>query len=148
MIARELMTEHPALITASDTVATAANLMRTRGVGMLPVVQDLEHRHLVGILTDRDIVIRHVAAGHGSRAKVHEHMTRDPLATVPPSATVQQIAEKMTRYQVRRLPVVDELGGVIGVVAQADLAVAVGPTDPALIERLIEGISRPGALVP
>jgi CBS domain-containing protein len=148
MIARELMTEHPALITASDTVATAANLMRTRGVGMLPVVQDLQHRQLVGVLTDRDIVIRHVAAGHGIGAKVHEHMTREPLASVPPTATVHEIADKMTRYQVRRLPVVDEQGAVIGIVAQADLAVTVGPSDPALVERVIEGISRPGALVP
>jgi CBS domain-containing protein len=48
---------------------------------------------------------------------------------------------------VRRLPVVDRSGAVVGVVAQADLVLAVGPHDPALVERVVEGISRPGALV-
>lgn len=145
--ATELMTIHPAVIAAGETLTAAAELMRSRNVGMLPVVDDKTNRRLVGILTDRDIVVRGVALGHGASAKVHEHMSRDALVTVSPNATVEDIGEKMRRHQVRRLPVVDSKSRVIGVVAQADLALAVGPGNPRLVELVVEGISRPGALM-
>lgn len=147
MLARDLMTHDPAVITAADTVHAAADLMRIRDVGMLPVVDDLVQRHLVGVLTDRDVVLRHVALAHGPQAKVRDHMTRTPLVTVRAETPVAEIAERMSRNQVRRLPVVDAAGRVIGVIAQADLAVRVGPSDPTLVEHVLEGISRPGALV-
>lgn len=146
MNARELMTANPATITGSDTVVQAAQIMRTRGVGMLPVVASHTDHRLVGVITDRDIVVRFVAPGHGSAALVREHMTRDPVVTVSTTDTEREIGEKMTRFQVRRLPVVDSEDRVIGVVAQADLALNVGPKNPVLIEQLLESISRPGAL--
>jgi CBS domain-containing protein len=147
MFARDLMTPLPAVIAAGDTIADAAELMRVRGVGMLPVVENLENRRLVGVITDRDIVLRHVAPGHGAGARIREHMTREPLATVLPVSSVEEIAEMMSRHQVRRVPVVDEAGVVVGIVAAADLALAVGPKDPQLVERVIAAVSRPGALV-
>lgn len=147
MLARDLMTPLPAVIAAGDTIAEAAELMRVRGVGMLPVVENRENRRLVGVLTDRDIVLRHVAPGHGASAKVRDHMTREPLATVVPVSSVEDIADTMSRHQVRRIPVVDAANSVVGIVAAADLALAVGPQDPKLVERVIEAVSRPGALV-
>ncbi len=147
MNARALMTGHPAVIEASDTLAAAAELMRTRDVGMLPVVDGPANRHLVGVITDRDIVLRAVALGHGPDAKVHEHMTRFGLVTVVVHSSLDEITEKMKRHQVRRLPVVDVKGSVVGVIAQADLLNRVGPSDPLMVERVVEGISRPGALV-
>lgn len=147
MNARQLMTPHPAVIAADETLATAAELMRTRNVGMLPVVDTASTRRLVGVITDRDIAVRAVARDHGPAAKVREHMSREPLVTVTPTATTEVVAEQMRQYQVRRLPVVDAQGTVIGVIAQADLALSVGPKDPLLVERTLEGISRPGALV-
>lgn len=146
MYAHELMTSQPVMIAHDATVSAAAELMRIRGVGMLPVVDYMRAKKLVGVITDRDLVVRSLAFGHGGDAKVHEHMTRDPLITVGPETPVEEIAARMARHQVRRLPVIDHTGAVIGIVAQADLAVLVGPTDPALVERVIEGISRPGAL--
>lgn len=146
MFARDLMTGQPAVITADGTVAAAADLMRIRGVGMLPVVDASRNHRLVGVITDRDLVVRHLAFGHGGDAKIRDHMTRDPLVTVAPDTPVAEIAERMARHQVRRLPVVDGKGAVVGIVAQADVAVHVGPADPKLVERMIEGISRPGAL--
>lgn len=147
MIARELMTSDPALVLADDTVATAAELMRTRGVGMLPVVDSLEVRRLIGVITDRDIVVRHVAFGHGPEAKVRTHMSAAPLITVMPATSPQGVAEKMMRFKVRRLPVVDAADRVVGIVTQADLARRIGPDDPELVERVVEAISSPGALV-
>jgi CBS domain-containing protein len=146
MFAHELMTGQPVVIAHDATLSAAAEMMRIRGVGMLPVVDYMRAHKLVGVITDRDLVVRGLAFGHGGDAKVHEHMTRDPLITVGPETPVKEIAARMARHQVRRLPVLDHSGAVIGIVAQADLAVLVGPTDPSLVERVIEGISRPGAL--
>ena len=147
MNARAMMTSHPAVVTIDADISAAATIMRIRDIGMLPVVDSEVSHRLVGVITDRDIVVRAVAPGHGPTAKVREHMSRAPLVTVSPAATLAQIAEKMRRHQVRRLPVVDDQDVVIGIIAQADLAVAVGPSDPLLVERILEGISRPGALV-
>ena len=146
MFAHELMTGQPVVIAHDATLSAAAELMRIRGVGMLPVVDYMRAYKLVGVITDRDLVVRGLAFGHGGSAKVHEHMTRDPLVTVGPETPVKEIALLMARHQLRRIPVLDDAGAVVGIVAQADLAVLVGPTDPSLVERVVEGISRPGAL--
>jgi CBS domain-containing protein len=147
MTARDLMTPNPAVITADDAIPKAAEMMKTLGVGMLPVVADLQHRRLLGVLTDRDIVVRYLAIGHLAGSRVSDHMTRDPLVTVSADASLSEIAEKMEQHQVRRLPVVSDDGAVIGIVTQADLAISVGPNDPQLIEQIVERVSRPGALV-
>lgn len=147
MIAREIMTHDPALVSADDDVTNAALLMRTRGIGILPVVDDLTSRHLVGVITDRDIVVRHVALAHGPDARVRDMMTRAPISTVHPDSPFIDVTECMIRSQVRRLPVVDEDGAVVGIVTQADLARRLAPRDPGLVGWVSQGIARPGALV-
>ncbi len=147
MLARELMTGYPAVVTGDDSLRTAADEMRTHNVGLLPVVADTHTRRLIGVITDRDIVIRGVAHGHGAGAKVRDHMTAGPLHTVDADDSADEIATVMRRHQVRRLPVVDAKDSVIGIVAQADLALTIGPQDPLLVERTIESISRPAVLM-
>ena len=143
-----LATHRVATIDASLPVTAAALAMRNNHVGALVVTaEDSDPARPIGIITDRDIVVRHVALGHGNGSKVRDHMTRGPLVTVSPDAAVGDIADRMIRNQVRRITVVDARGTVLGVVAQADLATHVGPTDPEIVERVVEGISRPGALV-
>ncbi len=146
MLARKLMTGDPAIVTGTDNIMMAAELMRTRGVGMLPVVESHTSRRLIGVLTDRDIVVRSVAPGHGGAALVHTHMTRDPLVTVTEEESETEVAARMKQFQVRRVPVVDAQGAVVGVVAQADLAISIGPDNPILVEQVLESISRPGVL--
>jgi CBS domain-containing protein len=111
------------------------------------MVDDLASRQLVGVITDGDIVVRSVALGHGPTAKVSEHMSRAPLVSATELSDLSEIVELMRRYRVRRLPVLDAHGAVVGVVAQADVAIEVGPNDPLLVEQLVEGISRRGAPV-
>ncbi|MBU6367001.1 MAG: CBS domain-containing protein [Gemmatimonadetes bacterium] len=147
MLARDLMTSNPATVTPGDTLQHAAALMRLRGVGMLPVVTDQASRRLVGVLTDRDLVVRHLARANGPTGHVADCMTHLPLATVGPEASVEALADLMVRHQVRRLPVVDTHGALLGVVAQADLAIHVGRGDARLVEQVLEGVSRPAALV-
>ena len=66
MKAKDIMTTNPRTVTPDTTVREAAQMMKTENVGMLPVVRDRSSRTLVGVVTDRDIAIRHVAEGHGS----------------------------------------------------------------------------------
>ena len=146
MNARALMTPEPTVVAADESIARAARLMRTMDVGMLPVVDDPSHRRLVGVLTDRDIVVRCLAEGHLVDCRVRDHMTGEPLVTVGPDTELRDIANRMERYQVRRLPVVGAARRVVGIVTQADLARRVGPRNPELVEEVLERISTPGAL--
>jgi CBS domain-containing protein len=143
MQVREIMTSIPIAITAQDTVTYAAELMRSGHVGSLPVVNDLAHRKLVGIITDRDIAVRCVADSHAGPCTASSHMTPLPLHTVMPDDWIKVAADRMEAAQVRRLPVVDAEGVLVGIVAQADLAMKVGPEDPELVEEVLERVSQP-----
>src|SRR5512133_2230520 len=120
--AREVMTTHPSVVTPDDSIRTAARLMRDRHVGTLPVIDNLKDRQLKGIITDRDIVIRCLAAGHGAECTVKEHMTSRHLTTVRMDDEVHDVAHKMRRDHVRRIPVLADDDRVAGVVAVVDVA--------------------------
>ena len=122
MQARDIMTPNPSVVTRSDTIARAATLMRDRHVGMLPVIDDLSSRHLVGVLTDRDIVIRGVARESDVGRLVGDVMTTERLAVARVDALPEDIADLMKHRQLRRIPVLDERGRVVGIVSMADLS--------------------------
>ncbi len=143
MKASEIMTPHPEAVTPSDLVQRAAEIMRDLDVGFVPIVKDKQSMQLQGVITDRDITVRHVAAGHPRECKVHEHMTRDQLETVGPEATFEEVVEVMKRAQVRRVPVVEGDGRIIGVIAQADIATKEAPTHPEEVAETVEKISEP-----
>ena len=147
MQARDLMTSNPTVTTPDDSIPRAAELMRTLDVGMLPVVDDLRTRRLVGVITDRDIVVRCLADHGTAQCQVRDHMSSHPLVVVHEDTPLADIGRQMEEFQVRRLPVVKPDLRVVGIVTQADLAVRIGANDPALIEEIIQRISTPGALV-
>lgn len=116
---REAMTSKLCSIDTDKTVAYAAKMMRDEDVGIAPIV---EGDRLVGVLTDRDIAVRVVAEGGDSeQTKVTDVMSRD-LVTLDPDQDLDEALRLMARHQVRRLPVVEEDGRLVGVVAQADVA--------------------------
>lgn len=141
MRARELMTENPDCVTSEDTLQRAASLMRDRDIGAIPVVSDNDSKRLIGMVTDRDIATRHVAEGHGGDCKVEEAMSRGELATAREDDDVEQVMELMKRHKVRRVPVVRENDEVVGMIAQADLAVEAGRDRD--VEKTVEKISEP-----
>jgi CBS domain-containing protein len=141
MKAKDIMTPNPIAVTPDDSVVHAAEIMRVRGLGMLPVVDSPSKMRLRGIITDRDITIRCTASGHATGCKVKHHMSVPPLETVSSNDDVSAVAEHMERRRVRRVPVVENGDHLIGVIAQADLATKVGRENPQLIEELIERIS-------
>lgn len=117
----DVMTRGVRTVAPSDTVAMAARLMEEMDVGSLPVCDDDEG--LVGIVTDRDIVVRAVAHGRAADAtRLEDVMTPDPQACFE-DQPVEEVSQSMRDAQVRRMPVIDRDHHVIGVVSLGDLAV-------------------------
>ena len=116
---REVMTSNPCTIDADKPVSYAAKMMRDEDVGLAPVV---EGDRLVGTLTDRDIAIRVVAEGRDPDSTKAKDVASKDVVTVDPQQDLDEALRLMAEHQVRRLPVVEEDGRVVGVVAQADVA--------------------------
>jgi CBS domain-containing protein len=116
---REVMTSDPRAIEADKTVADAAMLMRDEDVGLAPVV---EGDRLIGTLTDRDIAIRVVAEAKDPAATPVREVASTEVVTVGPEQDLDDALGLMAQHQVRRVPVVEQDGRLIGVVAQADIA--------------------------
>jgi len=135
---RDVMTSNPRTIDANETVAYAAKMMREEDVGLAPIV---EGDRLIGMLTDRDIATRVTAEGRDpDQVKVRD-VASTQLVTVDPRQDLDDALRMMAMHQVRRLPVVEENGRLIGVVAQADIARA---GDDSKTGQLVEEISESG----
>lgn len=146
MRASELMTRDPETVTADATLADAAKKMRDMNVGVIPVVESTSSKRLKGLVTDRDIAIRAVAVGKDSKAKVSEVMTTD-VETCNQNDSVDQVLQLMQREQVRRVPITDREGRLVGIIAQADVATEYGGDDGQRDDRVadtLEQVSEPG----
>jgi CBS domain-containing protein len=115
----EAMTSNPCSIDATKPVAYAAKMMRDEDVGVAPIV---EGEKLVGVLTDRDIAIRVVAEGRDPQSTRVTEVASKEVVTVDPQQDLDEALRLMAKHQVRRLPVVEEDGRLVGVLAQADVA--------------------------
>ncbi len=117
-----IMTADPACCSADTTLRQVAQLMKERDCGQIPVVDG--NRKPVGVITDRDIVVRAMADGEASSgATVGAYMTA-PATTITTQCSLDDCAQLMEQNQIRRVVVVDEQGCVAGIVAQADIALA------------------------
>ena len=116
---KEVMSSNPCAIDADKPVSHAAKMMKDEGVGLAPVV---EGNRLVGTLTDRDIVTRVVAEGKDAQAVTAREAASTDLVTVTPQQDLDEALQLMAKNRVRRLPVIEEDGRLVGVVAQADVA--------------------------
>ena len=120
---QELMTSNPCSIDTDKSAAYAAKMMRDEDVGLAPIV---EGQKLIGTLTDRDIAIRVVAEGKDPESTKVTEIASTDLVTVDPQQGLDEALRLMAKHQVRRLPVVEEDGRLVGVVAQADVAKSAG----------------------
>lgn len=143
MQAADLMTASPAAITPDTSIAEAAALMRARNIGMLPVVRDFSSMRLEGVVTDRDLVVRSIADRTDSSQAVRQCMTPAPVRTVTPTTDVHELMQQMEEWQIRRMPVVDAKGRLVGIVAMSDIALHVGPLEPLHVEELLARVSSP-----
>jgi CBS domain-containing protein len=132
---KDAMSSTPRTIASSTSIQDAARSMRDEDVGSLPIV---ESDRLIGIITDRDIVVRAVAEGPID-ATAGEIASRE-IVTVDPQQPLAEAARLMAEHQVRRLPVTEEDGRLVGVIAQADIAKHLG--EDARTGQMVEEISR------
>ena len=139
---QDIMTKNPACVTPDASVREAAQVMLREEVGMVPVVAGSGDNRLVGLVTDRDIAIRCVAEGKDGTCNVNDIMSSDNLATCGPNDDVDSLMKAMRTEKVRRIPIVDERGGLVGIVAQAD--VVRKTQDDSSTSRTVGEISEPG----
>lgn len=119
MKVREIMTESVDFATPNTTVVELAQKMKKDDIGSIPIC---EGQKVVGIITDRDIVIKAVSEGKNIETKKAKEIMNSNVITVTADQDVHEAADLMSKYQIRRLPVVEQ-GKLIGIVALGDLAV-------------------------
>jgi CBS domain-containing protein len=141
MKAREIMTRDPRTVTPDARLPEVARLMKSEDVGVIPVV-DGGSRNLVGVVTDRDIALRVVAEGRDPISTTVRDVQSSAVRTCKEEDIMDDVMELMGREQVRRIPIVDERGSLVGIVAQADVVLEANSDRKS--ERTIEKISEPG----
>ena len=143
MRARDIMTKDPQVCRREDTARRAAEIMRDKDCGVIPVVD--EARRVIGIVTDRDIAVRVVAAGKNPETRLNEVMTPGAKCCSADD-DLRDVEHKMAELQVRRIPICDAGGRVLGIISQADIARAAG-MDSEVSEQeialVLEQISEP-----
>ena len=139
---QDIMTKDPSCVTPDATVREAAQVMSREDVGIVPVVEGRSSKRLLGVITDRDIAVRCVAEGKDGSCRVRDVMSSGDLATCSEGDDVDRVMEAMRTEKVRRIPIVDERGSLVGIVSQAD--VVRKAHDGQNAERTVEQISEPG----
>jgi CBS domain-containing protein len=132
---REIMTKNVEVLHSEDTILTAAQKMRDRDVGFLPV---LEGGELIGVITDRDLVIRILADGINSKARIGRDILTSPAIYCFEDQDVDSAMQLMKMHQIRRVVVLDHNNGsIVGVISLGDLATYMPPDTAGEIFREI-----------
>lgn len=144
--AADIMTPNPEALTPDTPVAEIARRMRDLDVGVIPIVDDDESSRLQGIVTDRDIAVRMAAEGKDAKKTLARDIMSSDVQCVGESDHIRDVFAVMKRARVRRVPVIDAEGRLVGIIAQADLAVNYAGLDlqrETEVEEVIERISEP-----
>lgn len=141
MTVGQIMTAYPEALGPEDTIQKAAKMMRDHDYGVIPLIDG--DNALVGIVTDRDIVVKAVASGHGPETTLNECMTVNP-DSVPKDIPIEHALHVMNTRQIRRLPVV-EYGRLIGMISLGDIAKSQTPAAEKL--KTLEIVSAGGSEV-
>lgn len=138
MKARDVMTRFPATCVPDMPVAAAARLMISADCGAIPVVGEQDELP-IGVITDRDIVVRAIANDLGAETPVRDCMTT-PAITVTEDTSLRDCIELLEQRQIRRVLVVDVAGRCTGIIAQADVA---GHASKRKAGELLQEVSKP-----
>jgi CBS domain-containing protein len=134
---KDIMSRDVILASPRQTISEVAQIMAERDIGYLPVG---DHDRIVGMVTDRDIVVRGVAAGKGADTKIGEVMTEDVKYCFE-DEDVDHVIENMGENQVRRLPVLNRQKRLVGIVTMADAALE---HDPVVVGEAFLRVVEPG----
>ena len=138
---RDVMTPNPRTVAPNDSIQNAARIMRDEDTGAVPVV---ENGRAVGIVTDRDIVIRAVADGGEMNRPIRE-ICSSTIVSATPDMSTREAAQLMSDHQIRRLPVVEN-DRLVGIVSIGDLAVKEGKDGRTgdTLQSISEGVKERG----
>jgi CBS domain-containing protein len=139
---REIMTENPVCCVAETNLEEVARMMAENDCGAIPVVEDQEKWKPMGIVTDRDIVVRAVAEGKNPLDLTAEEVMSQGPISVPQNASVEECEREMQSHQVRRILVVDKSGSCVGIVSLGDIALHRGGQETV---EVVGEISRPSS---
>jgi len=138
----DVMTREPVCCEPEISITEIASVMKREDVGSIPVVESLGDKKLIGIVTDRDLVLKVLAGGMAVEGStVRDAMTANP-ASCCETDDVSRAVGLMSERQVRRMPIVDDTGRLTGIIAQADVATRV--ENDKKTGELVEAISEPG----
>ena len=125
MKCREVMTENPVCCLPDDNVGQAARTMRRERLSSIPVVTDDLRKELIGVITDRDLAFKVVGESRDAiRTSVYDVMTRVTIACRDDDDVVTAL-RAMEEHQIRRVPVVDYSGRVVGMISEGDVSIPV-----------------------
>ena len=134
---RDVMTANPKTVTDRDSVLDAARIMRDSDTGVVPVV---DGKKIIGLVTDRDIVVRAIADGKDiNSCKVNEVMSKS-VRTVNEDASVRDVLNMMSSAQIRRVPVVNRNNELVGIVSMKDVATETNQDNK--VGQTVESISK------
>ena len=141
---KDVMTKDPTCCEPGDSVVKVAQIMKREDVGSVPVVDSKSSRKLVGIVTDRDLVVKVLAEGRSiDGASARDAMTSDPTSCQEDD-DVDRAVKVMAELQVRRMPIIDAAGRLAGIISQADVATRVNRDKQT--GELVEAISESGTV--
>jgi len=143
MRARDIMTKDPQCLRREDTARRAAEVMRDKDCGVVPVIDDA--RRVIGIVTDRDLAVRVISYGKTPDTRLGDVMTPS-VRSCAADDDLRDVERKMAELQVRRIPIVDAGGRCLGIISQADIARAAGRDSSVSEEEIalvLEQISEP-----
>lgn len=137
----EVMTASPTFCLPDHTASYVARIMRDEDIGSVPIIENLNTRKLVGIVTDRDLTLKVIAENRdGQSVTLNEVMSRHPV-TCRENEDIDRAMQAMADHQVRRIPIVNERNELVGIIAQADIATRT--EQPRKTAAVVEDISKP-----
>jgi len=136
----EVMIKNPFCCLPNDVVVKVAQLMKSKEIGSIPVIENEETNKLVGIVTDRDLALKVVAEGRALQTTKAEDVMSRKVVTCRDDDDMHKALDAMSKHQLRRIPVVDKDNRIVGIIAQADVATRVNDTRKTA--ALVKGISQ------
>lgn len=139
MNVKEIMSEEPAFCEPGTGLRDVANMMCEHDCGEIPVVESRESRKPIGVITDRDIACRAVAKGKNAVELTARDCMSSPAVTVRRDTSLEDCCRILEENHIRRVPVVDDLGRICGMVSQADISLR---AHPSIAAEVVHEVSR------
>jgi CBS domain-containing protein len=136
----EVMTKEPVCCLPTDSVVKAAELMKSRNIGSIPVIENTKAQKLVGIVTDRDLAVSIVAVGRDAKSTNVDAVMTYNIVSCLADDDLQKALDAMANQKLRRIPIVDRDNRIVGIITQADVATRIN--QPEKTANMVKEISQ------